>query len=58
MCLCLDVGTSSIASDCSDARTTGNQGLGLLHYVVKVPVVVGTAETIVQYMASFLKGAL
>ena len=31
---------------------------GLLHYVTKVPVVVGTAETVVQYMASFLKGAL
>ena len=31
---------------------------GLLHYVVKVPVVMETAETVVQYMASFVKGAL
>ena len=56
MCLCLDVGTSSTASDCSDDETTGNQALGtygLLHYVVKVPFVVGTAETSVQYMEAF-----
>ena len=47
----------SIPNDCSDDGTTGNQALGtwFITLCCEVPVVMGTAETVVQYMASFFQ---